>query len=114
MTTDCPQCGSDQPPAAKACHCGFVFASKDPTQEDMAAAKDRDESHPLLRLSLRDKLFSLRLIIGGSGGVICGILLLIWELSSSPVTVWGIIHPILLIIACLGVIGFGIWLSRVL
>src|SRR5262249_51780347 len=61
--------------------------------------------------TFRDKVFWLRLIIGGIAGLVAGIGLLLWELSGSAVTAWGITHPILLIVCCIGLLIAAIWMA---
>jgi hypothetical protein len=108
MDTICPKCGVANSSEAKICHCGYDLPSK-PTRNGFSTTDFQDSNSPipLVDPGEAQTIRTLRLVAGLSIGVLVGILLLVWELSSSSITAWGIIHPILVIVCCAGLLIAG-------
>ncbi len=92
MDNPCPQCGIMNRRGTNACRCGYENAAGGSFANDPGPAQT---------------IRTARLVIALSVGVLLGILLLSWELLGSNLTVWGIIHPILLIVVCAGLLSAG-------
>jgi ribosomal protein L40E len=105
MSKICPKCGFENSLDNKVCRGCFHLLSDRPRQE---ARRDPPELKPpapdplsdLQRLRLI--VNRARLILGLIFGAFLGLVLLLWELGSSTIAVWGIVHPILLMAACTG------------
>ena len=92
MDNPCPKCGFANPRGTNVCRCGYENAAGGNLAYDAGPAQT---------------IRTIRLVIGLSVGVLLGMVLLLWELLGSNLTVWGIIHPILLIASCAGLLIAG-------
>ena len=103
MDWECPKYRLINPPSARFCDCGYDIVAQ---QIDRHRAPKQDSSIGWLA--------TYRLLRLGVGGAVCGLFglsLLLWELSESNPSAWGIARSVIISLFGFGLVGALVWLS---